>query len=86
MAWDELVKAEARPETPPSFRFDHRIEEDLRVQSSLFMETSMDLHEVLRERKNHGVPDEALSHWKKRLLQLGTEFSRLELTDMLTEA
>ena len=86
MAWAELVKAEEKPGTPPSFRIDHRIDEDLRVQSGLFLKTSMDLHEVLRESKNWGVPDAALPGWKKRLLQLEAEFSKLNLTDMLIKA
>ena len=80
MAWGQLVKAEARHGTPPSFRLDHRIDEDLRVQSGLFMKTAMDLHEVLPEAKNHGARDEALSRWKKRLRELETEFSKLDLT------
>ena len=86
VAWGQLVKAEARPGTPPSFRLDHCIDEDFRVQSGLFVKTAMDLHEVLREGKNYGVPDAALSPWKKRLLQLETEFSKLDLTDMFIKA
>jgi len=81
VAWAELLKAEARPEAPPSFRFDHGIEVDLRVQAGLFVKTSMDLREVLLEAGKEGVPEETLSRWKKRLLKLEAEFSKLDLSD-----
>jgi len=81
VAWAELLKAEARPHTPPSMRIDHGIEADLRVQVGLFMKTSMDLREVLLEAGKEGVPEEALSRWKKRLLKLEAEFSKLDLSD-----
>jgi len=86
VAWQELAKAETRPGTPPSFRIDHRIEEDLRVQSGLFLKTAVDLHEVLNDGKNYGLREEALSRCKKRLLSLETEFSKLDPTDMFIKA
>ena len=86
VAWGELAKAEARPGTPPSFRFDSGIDEDLRVQSGMFVKTSMELHEALGERRNSSASDKALSRWKRRLLQLETEFSKLDLTERFMKA
>jgi hypothetical protein len=86
IAWAQLAEAETKPGTPPSFRFDHRVAEDLRNQTGLFIKMAMDLHEVLHE-KTHECGSEAdRARWEKRLLALEDQFRALDLTGTFIKA
>ena len=86
LAWEELVQQEVRPDTPPSFRIDHHIDEDLRNQTGFFLKTAMDLHEVLNAESETSLSGEMREALKKRLRRLEEQFRKLEITDRFIRA
>ena len=86
LAWEELVHEETRRATPPSFRIDHHIEEDLRNQMGFFLKTAMDLHEVLNAESETSLSGEMREALKKRLRRLEEQFRKLEITDRFIRA
>jgi len=86
VSWAELIEAETRPDTPPSFRIDHHTAEDLRMQAGLFFKIAMDLHEVLNRQGQECGSGADRARWKKKLLDLEERIRKLRLTDRLIKA
>ena len=86
LAWEELVREEARRGTPPSFRIDHHIDEDLRSQTGFFLKTAMDLHEVLNAESETSLSGEMREALKKRLQRLEEQFRRLGVNGRFIKA
>ena len=81
LAWDDLVKAETKPGTPPSFQIDHHTAQDLLIQSGTFIKTAMDIHDVLNHNRKAAPSEQARERWKKRLARLEAGFRKLNLSE-----
>jgi hypothetical protein len=77
LAWAELDRAEPTPETPPSFKIDNHIGEDLRAACGFFLKTAMDLHEILNGKDAASVELAQRARWKDRLLRVEAQFRGL---------
>jgi hypothetical protein len=79
LAWAELEKTEDARGTPPSFRIDNHIEEDLRATCGFFLKRAIELHEILNGKGAPFVSLAGRANWKRRLHQVEAEFRRLDL-------
>jgi hypothetical protein len=86
LEWAELAEAETRPGTPPSFRLDHHVQEDLVVQTGGFIKTAMDLAEVLSQPGGQWGTEAERTRWKKKLFNLEEQFRKLRLRDTFIRA
>jgi len=86
LAWEELVREEMRRGTPPSFRIDHHIDEDLRYQTGFFLKTATDLHEVLNTESETSSSEETREALKEKLKRLEEQLRKLKITDRLIKA
>lgn len=73
LEWKKLRKQEEKGRrTPPSFRFQDRLEQDIKIEEGVFWKTVSDILLVLAERD-----DEAAMKWRKRLVKLEEEMREL---------
>jgi len=81
LAWKELAEGEAKPGTPPSFRINHHIEEDVRHQCGFFLKTTMDLHEFLNTDGRKSLSESVQEAVRKKLRRMERRFDKLKLTE-----
>ena len=86
LAWQELVEAETRPGTPPSFRISDHTAQDLVNKCGQFFQTAMDLRDVLNAADSRVGSRESRTRWKSRLLRAEAEFRKLNLGDRFIKA
>ena len=72
LAWFELERSEGNPHTPPSFRIDSHLADDLRNEYGFFIKTVMDIRDLLSE-----IPEEKREALRRRLKRLETQLHRL---------
>jgi hypothetical protein len=73
LEWQKLRKQEERGRrTPPSFRFQDRVEQDMKIEEGFFWKTVSDILLVLGERS-----DSTATKWRRRLVGLEEEMREL---------
>lgn len=73
LEWKKLQKQEDKGRrTPPSFRFQDRLEADMKIEEGFFLKTALDIRTVLGEKN-----DLVAKKWRKRLLKLEEEMREL---------
>jgi DNA-binding transcriptional MerR regulator len=77
LEWEKLRKQEERGRrTPPSFRFQDRIEADIKIEEGAFWKTVSDMLLVMEERD-----DEAAKRARERMAKLEQEIRELTGTE-----
>jgi len=78
LAWAELERSERKPHTPPSFRIESHVTDDLKNEYGFFIKTAVDIHDVL-----NGISKKNREPLKRRLIRLETQLHRLDLPKAL---
>jgi hypothetical protein len=72
LEWQKLQRQEERNDVPPSFRFQDRLEADIKIEGGVFWKTVFEIQDVLGKRD-----DEAAEKWRERLAKLEQEMREL---------
>lgn len=72
LEWKKLQKQEERSDVPPSFRFQDRLEADIKIEEGVFWKTVSDILLVLGERDNA-----AATKARQRMAKLEEEMREL---------
>ena len=78
LAWGQLKRSEAQPDQPPSFQIYDPTETDLRNEYSLFLSTSIQIRNALREHRA-SISEPAREMLRKKLAMLEQEAHQLNL-------
>jgi len=78
LAWGQLKQSEAQPDQPPSFQIYDPTETDLRNEYSLFLSTSIQIRNALREHRA-SISEPAREMLRKKLAMLEQEAHQLNV-------
>jgi hypothetical protein len=72
LEWRKLRKQEERSDVPPSFRFQDRLDADIKIEEGVFWKTVFEIQQLLGERD-----DEAAKKARERMAKLEKEMREL---------
>ena len=72
LEWKKLREQEERSDTPPSFRFQDRLEADMKIEEGVFWKTVSDILLVLGERH-----DETAKKTRQRMAKLESDMREM---------
>ncbi len=74
--WSKLVREHRDPHTPPAFRIDRGLQQEMRTEYSFFIKTAMEIRQALQQRQSED--SEKKRGWR-RLRRIEKQFRQLEL-------
>jgi hypothetical protein len=79
LAWLDLKECERRPGDPPVLSRNTDLALDLQNELSHFLAIAANIHKILNNREKHHLPEKRCAQWRDKILELETEFHRLNL-------
>jgi hypothetical protein len=76
LEWRKLKKQEGKSDVPPSFRFQDRLEQDIKIEEGAFWKTVFEIQDALGKRD-----DEAAKKARERMAKLESEMRELTRTE-----
>jgi hypothetical protein len=76
LEWQKLKKQEERSDVPPSFRFQDRLEADIKIEEGVFWKTVSDMLLLMGDRD-----DEAATKSRQNMAKLESEMRELTRTE-----